>query len=120
MRAIKFRAWDSARGQMAPFTTDEEEGDVFRFGGYYWPLGAALESDQLQVMQFTGLTDKNGKDIYEGDVVKQFNGLTAECKWDRQFAGFVYDKEWMVDVESSHNSVEVIGNIHENPELLEN
>jgi len=105
---------------------------LFTGGFHYWgwivqgrggvptsvgPVGA--NHSDIHGEQYTGLKDKNGTEIYEGDIVKQFNGLTAECKWDSQFAGFVYDKEGMVDVESSHNCVEVIGNIYENPELLE-
>jgi|SaaInlV_100m_DNA_5_1039725.scaffolds.fasta_scaffold02844_5 hypothetical protein len=112
-REIKFRAWN---GQvMREYVRIEPSKDMS------WVIQPFPNVSGVRaVMQFIGRLDKNGKDIYEGDVVKQFNGLTAECKWDSQFAGFVYDKEGMVDVESSHNSVEVIGNVFENPELLEN
>lgn len=87
-----------------------------------------LEFDkQCVLMQCTGLKDKNGKLIYEGDVVK-FSSLYGhaifEIKWNEEFATFGYeDKETdFSEFGKLYNDaayIEVIGNIYENPELLE-
>jgi uncharacterized phage protein (TIGR01671 family) len=79
------------------------------------------------IMQCTGLKDKNGKLIYEGDVVKGAEmtcGVQCEdvcvVEWDAEITGFkplnIYDCDCCIYNESDY--MEIIGNIHENPELL--
>ena len=71
--------------------------------------------------QCTGLKDKNGKLIYEGDIVK-FKISSIKCvgavRWDERTGGWLKDKTGQ-PLHTYIKSVEVIGNIHENPELLE-
>ena len=138
MREIKFRAWEKKEKKMyypGDFPPKEEttahlmdmdmEGMGLLFDGQ--PIAcdecgsfAYLTPGRYILMQYTGLKDKNGKEIYEGDVY--FNsGWTGGCKgivveWD-EGGGFscFCDGEYGEDP----FEVEVIGNIHENPELLE-
>ena len=79
------------------------------------------------VGQFTGMTDKNGTKIFEGDIVKYYNPYsktwhTQIVKWDWRFAGFgLFDKEseWCKENDwMKIKDIEIIGNIYDNPELL--
>ena len=73
------------------------------------------------VGQFTGLTDKNGKKIFDGDIVKKV-GDKCVVKWDEECANFIIIGA-MTRLDFSlffAKHLEVIGNIHDNPELLEN
>mgnify|MGYP003132010777 CR=1 FL=1 len=114
MREIKFRAWDG--NKMLP-SQDLSQSDI------YW---AWLGKEDVELMQYTGLKDKNGKEIYEGDIVRvlsQKDSSTAPVVYHNcQFCFELQDDDIGNDPYrflSGWKSVEVIGNIHENPELLE-
>jgi uncharacterized phage protein (TIGR01671 family) len=109
MRPIKFRAWDgTGMNSWEWFTKNRKDVN--------W-----LESQKnWVVMQFTGLLDKNGKEIYEGDIVRD------ELLKEKPIHEVVFEKGifrvkgvpnevWLSAVPSSF---EVLGNIYENPELL--
>ena len=114
MREIKFRAWDAERKAM--LTTDDAPGWV-------WDCVSGIE--HAPVMQFTGLQDKSGKEIYEGDVIlADKNGLVYFVEWSRNRNGWAFDDhrrtpDDFVGSGIGENELEVIGNIYENPELLE-
>lgn len=68
--------------------------------------------------QYTGLKDKNGKEVYEGDIVSS-GATTGIVVYDCEQAGFVVQKEKSIELRFySLVGIEVIGNIHDNPELL--
>lgn len=112
MGEIKFRAW----------VGNEMIYDWFRVGvsdidGRLISMPDLLKADV--VMQYTGLKDKNGKEIYEGDVLD--NGMYPHVMifWDKEYAGFRVTTYSCIKKLSEYvNNWEVIGNIYENPELL--
>lgn len=130
-REIKFRAWTGEVMQYNVMTG--------WLGGFYVQGIDAKDSasmspfntkygDHVPIMQFTGLLDKNGKEIFEGDMVEYvdtYDGqITSIDKYIVEFAGggfylkSVEDEEYNSDINIS--PVEIIGNIYENPELLNN
>ncbi len=118
MRTIKFRAWDITNKVMIdkPYL-HFVDGESF----YLAKQGEKTRSDlEFELMQFTGLKDKNGKEIYSGDYLKQ-EGLEVEVKWSEFDAGFIFedDSGSHMNVTSGNSYVwEVIGNIYEDKKLL--
>jgi uncharacterized phage protein (TIGR01671 family) len=151
MREIKFRAWDKEDKCWV------KEPDVHFFINYYtdhpqsiFLFGNTTSNMSLEhryiLMQYTGLKDKNGKEIYEGDIVKGRLGIvlgevkSGKYKMKRQnkhhvprwhLGWYIQDKREQYGLEWAYwyidnylhpirkDYLEVIGNIYENPELLE-
>lgn len=118
MREIKFRAWDTEREIMAQvdhlglddYEVNMKDSECKRWRASY-PYVCRL-------MQYTGLKDMNGREIYEGDIVKYFIGELAVIKYMN--GSFVIESENDLDcMISMYGKIEVVGNIFENPELLE-
>ena len=125
----KFRAWLTEDKLMSPVTS------ITFFRGCMDvtmpPNKKVTKVNQvIKLMQSTGLKDKNGKEIFEGDIVKYkagCNTFTEEVAYNKNFAGFgVVDADANIMFTFGElaafiglNSIEVIGNIYDNPELLE-
>lgn len=123
MRTIKFRAWDKKDKRMLA-----DVGILTPASQAEWIDGVGISvfrgSEKFDIMQFTGLCDKNGKEIYEGDIVK-CEGFHTEIyivKYGR--ASFVLGvRQGLYDlaiVMQDSYQMEVIGNIYENDYLLDN
>lgn len=114
MREIKFRAWDNTKQE---WTLNIMECISSRCADIW--LEPALKSHEVIIEQYTGLKDKNGKEIYEGDILK-FEDSVFEIGWLNKGArfGFYPVKNCNFGMGFSLSRSDVIGNIHENPELI--
>ena len=122
MKQIKFRAWDSISKQL--FIPDGILKDGRSFLITDQKSIMAYDLDKFPLMQYTGLKDKNGKEIYEGDIIK-WCVWDHKVEWEKHSASYgAYALSDIIDIYSMkldpHNwmDAEVIGNIYENPELL--
>ncbi len=122
MREIKFRAWDKLDGKMyhTVETIDFKDGVDMRDDK---GKGCFRMFENVDLMQYTGLKDKNGKEIYERDIVDWSPVGLGVVRWIA--CGFAHDQEKQrspIGVNHLHpnysKEYEVIGNIYENPNLL--
>ena len=116
MRELKFRAWDGKKmiDDVIP-VSDTGIVELFEYEHQVTEVEA--------VEQYTGLTDKNGKEIYEGDVVN-IQGIKYYV--DFEHGGFWFNndnRKWKANRPFTHfqeiNDAEVVGNVHESADLLE-
>jgi uncharacterized phage protein (TIGR01671 family) len=113
MREIKFRGWDKEfKGYVY---TDFFEDDMFRSA-----VGNFFKNSSFSILeQYTGLKDKNGREIYEGDVIAvKLNNIKNHEVDKIAFDNGCYTWRDYVLCYVKHEA-DIIGNIHENPELLE-
>lgn len=116
-REIKFRAWDKTEKQMI---SAEDWYFLYEFEPFVRSVERAREN--FEIMQYTGLKDRNGKEIYEGDILKENNqvGMVEFCEDGYQVIGLLGYWYGGEGKEFSWEQLEVIGNIYEHPHLLEN
>ena len=126
MRTIKFRAWDNENNQMLDVQELNFE-DCF-YGGEM-QIKTTMYNDyfdyrEMPLMQYTGLHDRNGKEIYEGDIL-QIDVDRAWVIWDDKYGYFqlvpigdYYFDSGVIGQALEYIDAEVIGNIYENKELL--
>lgn len=137
MREIKFRAWDSCNERMVEprnilkinmSRLNQEPYLIVYLRKWMNPVREIKEVDkcytnEFELMQYTGLKDKNGKEIYQGDIVKTLYKV-GQVKWcNKQGRYNVYLKNQygvneMSFTENMANACELLGNIYENSELI--
>ena len=123
MRDVKFRAWHKYEGMTTPYAYLNESNG----------FNQAHVSKPVAVMQYTGMKDSSGADIYEDDLVRVTDSEDPYVNWVgivrygvRGYPAFdLYDNEYGT-LSNEYNTLTnddltltVIGNIHENPELME-
>ena len=131
-REIKFRVYDLLRGKIVSPELCEYyfSNNQLCIGNSNW---AEEAFGNYPIMQYTGLKDKNGKEIYEGDIVefktnytnKKGGWLNGVVIWDSERYGWALNAENTIydiydETEGFEYIVKHIGNIYENPELLTN
>jgi len=119
MREIKFRSWANGRMNYAFHPVQHGEYNFFLFSS-----ACRVYDPDVILMESTGLYDKNGKEIYEGDIIKLYpsDKSGVQILWDEHIAGFGFGNQTMADHLNFRKltaiNYEVIGNVYENPELL--
>lgn len=111
-REIKFRAWQDNKMVFSPLSSNY---GLTRFFGFLY--------EDAPIMQYTGLKDKNGKEIYEGDKIKQrfylipddYNDIIAIVEYNNNdccFYAVDYENQQMYSMSMFGSSCEIVGNIH--------
>jgi uncharacterized phage protein (TIGR01671 family) len=134
MREIKFRAWDKKNKRMTTEGFHHSRlsmclrGNLFYKDNYDNTELRQYVQDNFILMQYTGLKDKIGKEIYEGDILKLYIDEVDEYSIAEVFFNDccfnLIDRTDLIDNEPFEiglnitNEIEVIGNVHENPGLL--
>ena len=115
MREIKFRAWDKLNKKMSlNLTFTYEDGKI---NNCYFEDSENYAIEEFEIMQFTGLKDKNGKEIFEGDILRA--GINRPSITEVVFRDTMFTTSFGVPLGQLNLILEVIGNKFENPELLE-
>ena len=121
MTIPKFRVYDKVECMMITTSDYEDLSDLF----------CILKNDTdtgyiSELMQSTGLFDMYDKEVFEGDVLKTYDGELAKVVWNKylgcweaEFLSEIVDLSEVADVKSNRSICKIIGNIYENPEFLE-
>ena len=139
IREIKFRAWDKKRGKLLTvfsmaFDVNTHSVDTVWCAELMDEVADGFDINDVELMQFTGLTDKQGKEIYEGDILRMTRrkrrgrGCSEEvvtycCEVKFFAAAFRVESlpptpKWSMPLSIEFDDPEVIGNIYQNPDLI--
>ena len=135
MRELKFRAWDKRYKRMSqPFGIGGDISCLVYFPEENGKLDSILievvacEKERFVIMQYTGLKDLEGREIYEGDIIGENKEVFGIVVWDKANARFAVKFDNYVDASRmsiydwmehwKYRNWRVIGNIYQNPEIL--
>ena len=129
-RTVKVRAWNTSKGHMVQqYSSFDKKGTL--------STALTYPEDSYELMQYTGLHDRNGQEIYEGDIVTKSYGVAEKLVTGDKKLESNYRVEYFLDgyvvncvgvgwskcmseylISNSRIGMDIIGNIYENPELL--
>jgi uncharacterized phage protein (TIGR01671 family) len=127
MREIKFRAWNKKEKKMCRVNQINFDGFItVRFPEHESEIGDVfddhMELDEFIVLQYTGLKDKNGQEIYEGDIVQNLRGIKNKVYWEPEISAWNCERfrdnnnriSYLMLYELADvATLEIIGNIYE-------
>ena len=123
MRELKYRMWNKKEKKMYQVGVLDFDDEKAYMKNYLSYTVSNYMFEDIELMQFTGLYDKNGKEIYESDIVE----VTRQCIWEKGIVVFI-DGCFFIKVsetllalyecEPNNYELKAIGNIYENPDLL--
>ena len=124
---LKFRAWHRELGRMMLIKNmwfQDDKVEELELNDTVMNDFITAYPDEIELMQSTGFKDKNGKEIFEGDIVKMSKDVYSEPTYYevvRHYGGAyrLESKQHGCELWLRHTDCEVVGNIYENPELLE-
>ena len=121
MREIKFRAWDILKQRWSNYKINDGTVYFMDKNTGVWYESYNKRYKDFNLMQYTGLNDKNDREIYEGDIVIHHSKM-HKIIFNTEEARFVLrDDEFELEIPFTNNNnkkMEIVGNIYENPELL--
>lgn len=123
MREIKFRAWDKKKNIIRKVYSWVENYDWTPHLVWFDLWEEYVWWDEIELMQFTWLTDKKWVEVYEGDLIKWIDNLGREfihpVSWEESKCMFILESEnFSLWIYKDYKIFEVVWNIHSNPELL--
>lgn len=124
----KFRAWHKTwqeMGKVKRIRFDDDDGNMTKVLFIGKKFGANENIDEIELMQSTGLKDKNGKEVFIGDIIKCTRGCPHEVYLVKEYGGTYIGGMPAIYLKGIREGYawteheEILGNIYENPELLE-
>ncbi len=118
MKEKKFRAWYRDQKRMFDvYGISWQTGASAKINRVVQKDGLMIDAEDVDLLEYTGLKDKNGTEIYEGDILADDRRVKTEVRWEiMEYDGVVSSHGWCIGEPEKY--YEVIGNIYENPELL--